>query len=204
MATVVTWHCRNQAAIAYKSAVKEPKQRTCGGKAASAPGTKGARTRARGDTDPSRRGAASDASGMRVERLQQGSSRRVRAGLRALRLGIVSSRMSEGSPGAGTRARAVSQGERRRYLQATAAQAHGGSRQGRGGCRPSSHRDRRRPGATGRVVTNDVAAGSPIQASKRARGPTARPETVTRCQESGEHGASGAPVPRRRRAPRGA
>ena len=37
MATVVTWHCRNQAAIACRSAVKAPKRRTLRGKDGGAP-----------------------------------------------------------------------------------------------------------------------------------------------------------------------
>jgi hypothetical protein len=48
--------------------------------------------------------------------------------------------------------------------------------------RQSSQPDRRRPGTAGRVVTNDEAAASPIQTSKRARGTTAHTDTVTRCQ----------------------
>src|SRR5215467_15641949 len=39
MATVVTWHCRNQAAMAYSSAVKAPKRRTWGGKTVNTLGT---------------------------------------------------------------------------------------------------------------------------------------------------------------------
>src|SRR5205085_10444615 len=40
MATVITWHCRNQAAMACRSAVKVPQRRPWGGKTAGAPGPK--------------------------------------------------------------------------------------------------------------------------------------------------------------------
>src|SRR2546422_9996816 len=39
MATVITWHCRTQAAMAGRSAGKVPKRRRLGGKTAGAPGT---------------------------------------------------------------------------------------------------------------------------------------------------------------------
>jgi hypothetical protein len=53
---------------------------------------------------------------------------------------------------------------------------------GRGGERPSSHRERPQPAAPGRVVTNDEAADSPSQTAQRARGTTVRTATATRCQ----------------------
>jgi hypothetical protein len=93
MATVVTWHCRNQAAMVYKSAVKEPKRRTCGGKVAGALGAAGATT-ALGGTQPHNSVAPISipaAWGLRVcSKAAVAGSGRDNAGLRR---GITSSRM---------------------------------------------------------------------------------------------------------------
>src|SRR5438094_4639628 len=100
MATVVTWHCRNQAAMAYQSAVKDPKQRTWGGKTAGALGAAGAVT-ALGGTQTHNSVAPTSmpaACGLSV------CSKAAVAGSgcddAVLRRGIPSSRMKEGNTGA--------------------------------------------------------------------------------------------------------
>src|SRR5919108_4293124 len=96
MATVVTWHCCNQAAMAYKSAVKDPKQRTWRGKTAGAFGAEGAVT-ALGGTQTHNSVAPISipaAWGLRVcSKAAVAGSGRDEA---SLRRGIPSSRMSQG------------------------------------------------------------------------------------------------------------
>src|SRR5215510_9371284 len=100
MAPVVTWHCRNQAAMAYKAAVKDPKQRTCSGKTAGALGAEGAVT-ALGGTQTHNSAAPISrpaAWGLRVcSKAAVAGSGRDDAGLRR---GIPSSRMAKVNTGA--------------------------------------------------------------------------------------------------------
>src|SRR2546428_8826553 len=184
MATVITWHCRNQAAMACRSAVKVPKRRTLGGKTAGAPGTEacGDET-APGGTQTHRSVAPTSmpaACGLSV------CSKATALGSGGdegdLRRGMASSKIMRGHRAQRRRARVVSEGKGSGCGWAAAVHGPTDSERGRGGGRQSSQRDRRRPGAPGRVVTNDEAADSPIQTSKRARGTTARTDTATRCQ----------------------
>ncbi len=143
----------------------------------------GARDGAGGHTDPQLGGTDVDAGGVGMEGVQEGKA----GGVRGRRLGLASGQ------GNLQNQEAEHNGEHEGHscLQrwgtplrtGNGRPTHGGSGRGSGGCRQSSQRDRRRPGETGRVVTNDEAAGSPIQAPIRAQGTTARTDTATRCHE---------------------
>src|SRR6266540_1083044 len=130
MATVVTWHGRNQAAMADKSAVKEPKQRTLGtegGRDEIAPGG----TQTHNSVAPISMPAAC---GLRV------CSKAAVAGSgcddEGLRRGMASSRMKKGRPVVEARTTVASPDEGRHGLppectKATVATGGGGAGRGR-------------------------------------------------------------------------
>src|SRR4029453_9514078 len=137
MATVVTWHCRNQAAMACRSAVKAPNRRTLRGKGAGAPvGEGGGDAMGSGGTQTHNSVAPISmpaACGLRV------CSNAAIAGSGCddadLRRGMVSSTTKPGSPVAAARTTAAAHREGSRGLQATG--AAGGGVAGGGGL---SHR----------------------------------------------------------------